>query len=99
MPRLMEMQQHYDQVQFVGVNLDLKAETTRSFVAERNIAWPQISAPGWGDENELLKLFGVTALPSIWLIGPDGEVLARDLRVEELATALERVTANDSAAP
>jgi hypothetical protein len=33
-------------------------------------------------------LYGVEGIPSIFLIGPDGKIIARDLRGEEISLAV-----------
>lgn len=34
--------------------------------------------------------FGIQSVPSIWLIGPDGRVLARDLSGEKIGEAVRK---------
>jgi hypothetical protein len=35
-----------------------------------------------------MNLYGVRGIPSIWLIGPDGRILAKDLRGEAIQTTV-----------
>ena len=38
--------------------------------------------------NPVLKDFLVTAIPSLWLIDPEGKIIARDLSVEAMREKL-----------
>jgi len=50
----------------------------------------RVAAGSWGEDNPLLQAFAVTAVPSFWLIAPDGTVLARDVPLGELEGTIER---------
>ena len=53
-----------------------KAKNLGKAVKDLNITWPQII-----DSNDVVRdLYGVQGIPHIILIGPDGTILARDLR-------------------
>jgi peroxiredoxin len=41
--------------------------------------------------SEAARIYGVNAIPATYLIGPDGTILARNLRGQALAKALERM--------
>lgn len=46
---------------------------------------------GAGDESERVSLaYGIRSIPSVWLIGPDGTIIARDLRGDALREAVRR---------
>ena len=62
----------------VSLSLDDKPETARRFAGEHGMPWTQIFLGPWGD-SKVADDFGVQAIPSIWLIGPDGRLVARDL--------------------
>ncbi len=64
---------------FVGVNFDGDTESARRFTGEQGLPWTQFSAEAWGPENVVLGEWGLTAIPSIWLIDPAGKIVARDL--------------------
>lgn len=53
-------------------------------VKDLHIGWPQII-----DSNDTVRdLYGVNGIPHIMLIGPDGTILARDLRGEGIEQAI-----------
>ncbi|MBP9637894.1 MAG: TlpA family protein disulfide reductase, partial [Bacteroidaceae bacterium] len=55
-----------------------KVEDTNEAIKELNITWPQIlNAQQIGT-----KAYGINGIPHIILFGPDGTILARDLRGE-----------------
>jgi len=79
-----------DKIKIVGVNLDDDPEQAKRAIAAGDLGEPQILMGPWKD-NELCRLYGVTALPSHWLIGPDGRVLLANGTLADLASALEGV--------
>ena len=77
----------------VGVNWDHKTSDAIAFVGKHQIPWVQGSL---GDTQSprspgarIIKDYSV-GLPQIWLIGPDGRIVARDLQNE----SIERAVAN-----
>jgi thiol-disulfide isomerase/thioredoxin/uncharacterized GH25 family protein len=83
-----------DKVVFAGVSLDDDSAGALGFVTEQAIPWVQLKGEAWGPDNVITKDFGIASLPSIWLIAPDGTVLARDLDVAEAGKALEKAVAS-----
>ena len=55
-------------------------------VKDLHITWPQII----DSNNTVRDLYGVTGIPHIMLIGPDGTILARDLRGERIEQEIAR---------
>jgi hypothetical protein len=73
----------------VSISMDEEAATAKKFTEKQQMAWTQVHLPGvW--ENKAAKDYGVRGIPSIWLIGPDGKVLAKDLRGEGVKQAIEK---------
>src|SRR5262249_48545375 len=61
----------------ISLSLDDSAEAPKSHVAKHDLKWFQ----GYlGQGSPGAKDYGVAAIPQIMLIGPDGKVLAKDLR-------------------
>jgi len=74
----------------LGVNLDYTvADGVRCAAAEK-IPWHSLTFPNWGENNPVLQAFGVSSIPSVWLIDADGKLIARDIPPAELDTALEK---------
>lgn len=75
-------------VAFVGVNFDQETEAAKQFVNQQRLGWTQIGGDGWGPDNVIIGEWGLTAIPSLWLIGPDGTIVARDLDLAGAEVAL-----------
>ena len=46
-----------------------------------------------GPASPVAAAYGVTGIPSIWLIAPDGHIVQNHLRAEQLRTAVEAALA------
>ncbi len=81
-----------DRFVMIGLNTDTQGNEAATRAAQYGWTWPQAKlgyAAGW----ELRQKYAAYALPSIWLIGPDSKVIARDLRdgaIEETVTRARR---------
>jgi thiol-disulfide isomerase/thioredoxin len=91
--------QNPTRVQVIGISLDVTDR--RTFVAWLNrqrVAWPQI----WdrsGYDSPLAERFGVGSLPTTILVGPDGRVVATNLRGARLVVAIETLLTGSSHVP
>jgi beta-lactamase regulating signal transducer with metallopeptidase domain/protocatechuate 3,4-dioxygenase beta subunit/peroxiredoxin len=76
-----------DRVVMIGLSLDESVEAPRKHVQARGLGWVQGFAGGdpWAG---VASGFGVTSIPQTFLIGPDGTVLARDLRGPRIRAAI-----------
>ena len=73
----------------ISLSLDDNLEAPRKFVRNKDIRWTQVFLGDWG-QDRVTKDFEVGAIPSIWLIGPDGKIISRNLRgpkIKEAVTA------------
>jgi thiol-disulfide isomerase/thioredoxin len=87
-PRVRDAYDRYHDRGFavVGVSLDEDREALEAFVVEKEIPWP-IIVDARNDSGGLADRYGVTAIPTMILVGRDGAVLsteARGRRLEEL---------------
>ena len=74
----------------LGVSLDSKKEPWLKAVATDNLAWTQLSdLQGW--KNAVATEFGIAAVPQNFLVDPQGKVIAKNLRGEELQTKLAQL--------
>ena len=77
----------------VGYSLDSSRKSWLNAVEKDSLPWEQLS--GLGDtEIDVSKLYGVSAVPSNFLIDPVGKIIAIDLRGEELVKKLEQLFSN-----
>ena len=95
-PRLKQLwEKHRDdgKIVFVGINCDVQLDPARKYVAEQALPWTQVATGTWGEGNATLSSLGINAIPSFWLIGPDGVVLARDIPADSIAEQIDKALA------
>jgi thiol-disulfide isomerase/thioredoxin len=78
-------------LQVVGISLDKQKSDLVKTISDAGIDWPQIffdrdGSRGW--ENPLAQKFGVTGIPFIVLVGPDGKVQKTALRGQAIDDAV-----------
>ncbi|MDR6785384.1 peroxiredoxin [Pedobacter africanus] len=90
-PRLKHMYDRYKDKNFtvLGVSLDKpgQKEAWLKAIDEDRLTWTNVSDLK-GGENEVAKMYLVQAIPTNFLIGPDGKILGRNLRGNELTKKL-----------
>ena len=89
-PRLKALSSAYRDLQIISVALQGDGEAVTQFIQEQEMAWPQIVERA-EFESELARLYNVAGIPSSYLIGPDGTIVAKHLRGEELEQELRRL--------
>lgn len=77
-------------LEVLGVSFDDKKEAWIKAIKEDGMPWTQISALK-GFENEAAKLYNIQGIPSSLLINPEGEIIAYDLRGQNLEKKLADV--------
>jgi thiol-disulfide isomerase/thioredoxin/protocatechuate 3,4-dioxygenase beta subunit len=88
MPNLQAIQdQHAKDPRFVliGLNVDDQPGPAAYSVKALKLSWRQGFA---GSDSPVVSAYGATAIPARLLIGPDGKILARDLRGEKTKVAV-----------
>lgn len=74
----------------IGVSVWDELEEHRKAVAAEGISWPQIFT---AKDSDATEKYGIMGIPQIMLVGPDGVIVARDLRdaaIEEIIAPLYR---------
>jgi len=76
----------------LGVSLDRKGEKAAWLAAIKKdgLEWPQVSDLKYW-YNDVARLYDVRAVPQNYLIGPDGKIIAKNLRGEELFRQLQQL--------
>lgn len=73
----------------VGFSLDDSKPSWKAAIVKDAMPWSQ-----WSEEDEARKkivdLYGITGIPSNFLIDPDGKIVAQDLRGEDLLNTLNK---------
>ena len=86
-----------ENVCIIGLSVDESFEVMKKFVAKNPVPYSEVYV-GERSQSEAAKAFGVQMIPSIWLIGPDGKIIARNLRGDEIREAVRRFIKNKSQA-
>jgi len=74
----------------LGVSLDNKKDKWIEAIYEDNLLWTHVSdLEGWG--NAAAKLYAVNSIPSNVLVDPDGIIIARNLRGDDLGARLDEL--------
>jgi peroxiredoxin len=80
-----------ERFRMISLSLDSDAAAPKKFTHDHGIAWNQVFLDG-AFNNITMHNYRFDAIPQILLIGPDGKILAKDLRGEKIkqvvATAL-----------
>lgn len=85
---------HNDGFEIIGVSLDSDRDKLDTFLKQEDgMTWPQyFDGQGWG--NKLAAQYGVESIPFAILIGPDGKIIGKDLRGDDLEDAVSKALAS-----
>ena len=88
--QIRELQGRYGpkKVAVVGVALDGDKAKLAKFLQAKPIPWAQLHEPG-GLDSRLAEEFGVLALPTMFLVDKDGNVVDRNVSITDLERKLE----------
>lgn len=91
LPRLQAAYQTYHNkgLEIVGISLDESREAVVDFVKARKVPWTQIHDAA--TSGELVRAFGLSAIPATYLIDPEGTIIRLDLRGQTLDDTLARL--------
>jgi peroxiredoxin len=73
----------------IALSLDAEAADAKTFAAKNGMKWTQGFLGDWS-EAKLPAAYGVRGIPATFLIGPDGKLIAKDLRGEALGKAVAK---------
>ena len=99
-PNVLEQYQKYHSKGFevVGISLDQERAALEKFVTERKIPWPILFEPseGSGWQHPLASYYGISGIPTVILIGKDGNVVSLNARGERLGELLDELFKDSS---
>ncbi len=74
-----------------SVSLDKDRSAWLKAIADDHLTWPNHVSDlrGWSSAGG--KLYGISSIPSTVLVGPDGKILARNLRGQQLEQKLQEI--------
>lgn len=83
----------------VGVSLDEDRDSLQQFVRAKQIPWPILfeEPQGRGWRHPLATYYGITGIPTVVLIGRDGNVITLDARGKKLGAVLEQLLGEPAA--
>lgn len=73
--------------EIVAISLDDNKDAWKRAVDQDNLPWIQVSDLQ-GFKNEVAVMYGIKAIPRNFLIDPDGKIVAKNLRGDELGKVL-----------
>ena len=88
MPNLANIYKKYKGKNFnlVSISVDDSLEETKAAIKNNNMAWTQLMS----DAKAIDEDYGISFIPYMILFGPDGTILEKNLRKEEIGKALEK---------
>ena len=75
-PEVVRLYNKYRQygIEFIGVSMDTDVEAWKKAIEKYGITYPQVSELKKFKETDIAKAYGVNWIPSMVVIGPDGQV-------------------------
>ena len=77
-----------DRFAMVGLSLDPDASAPRDYAKKNELGWTQGFLGEWA-KTDLPSRYGVEGIPAIFLIGPDGRLIASGLRGPDIKSAVQ----------
>ena len=77
-------------LRIIGLNLDRELKDAAKFVAKEELPWPQYNVGAWSEDNPVTTSYGVSYIPSNWLIDASGNIVESRIAADALASVLER---------
>ena len=75
----------------VSVSVDRDTEAWKKAVADDKLTWHQVINDNENNAQSVSKQYGVSSIPTIFLIDKEGKIVARGLRGEALAKKIEEL--------
>ncbi|WP_431292248.1 redoxin domain-containing protein [Pedobacter sp. P26] len=76
--------------EIISISLDDKKEPWLKAIEADGLPWIQLSdLKGW--KNSVARLYGITSVPQNLLLDPNGKIVAKNLRGEELQMELDKI--------
>ncbi|MGD8499952.1 MAG: redoxin domain-containing protein [Phycisphaerales bacterium] len=94
-PEIEQLRELYDahnpdgRLEIIGLGGHDTLEEVRKYVEENDIPWPQIFT-GEESKSGIAKDYRIPGVPWIFLVGPDGKIIAKNLHGEKLKSAVHK---------
>ena len=92
-PNMKENYEKYHDKGFeiVGISLDSERDALEDFVKESDISWPILHDKDSTTTHPAVEYYGISAIPTVILVGRDGKVITLEARGEQLTAELEKL--------
>jgi len=80
----------YRNFTIVGVSLDSSRKSWIKAINKDKLVWAHVSHLKYW-RNEAAQLYNVKTVPQNYLIDPTGKIIARNIRIDQLASELSKV--------
>ena len=95
-PEVVRMYETYRQygIEFIGISMDTDVAAWKKAIAQYGITYPQVSELKKFKDTDISKAYGVKWIPSMVVVGPDGQVKLSTVMVNKVDKYLKELTAN-----
>ena len=77
-----------EKFEMIGLSVDEKIDDAKAVLKESPLSYRQGYVGDLERHEKIAEAYGFESIPSIWLIGPDGKIIARDLYGAEIREAV-----------
>ncbi|MFY0685573.1 MAG: TlpA family protein disulfide reductase [Cyclobacteriaceae bacterium] len=91
-PNVLALYKQYggEEFEILGVSLDRKKEDWVKAIADDGLPWKHVSDLKYFN-SEAARIYQINAIPATYLIGPDGKIVAKNLRGATLRAKLQEL--------
>ncbi|MBQ3388664.1 MAG: TlpA family protein disulfide reductase [Thermoguttaceae bacterium] len=84
------IQYHDKGFEIVGYNMDTELDKFKDYVAQKNVPWENLSEQMSTDNKQpsMAEFYGITTMPTLILVGKDGNVIKNDVDIDTLKKLL-----------
>ena len=100
-PEVVRLYEKYRQygVEFIGISMDTDVEAWKKAIEKYGITYPQVSELKKFKETDIAKAYGVKWIPSMVVVGPDGQVKLSTVLTYKVDKYLKELTTGKYAGP
>ena len=100
-PEVVRMYEKYRPygVEFIGISMDTDVEAWKQAIEKFGISYPQVSELKKFKETDIAKAYGVKWIPSMVVVGPDGQVKLSTVLTYKVDKYLKELTTGKYAGP
>ena len=93
-PEVVRLYETYHQygIEFIGISMDTDVEAWKNAIEKFGITYPQVSELKKFKETDIAKAYGVKWIPSMVVVGPDGQVKLSTVLTNKIDNYLKELT-------